>query len=335
MLVKKIPIFKGFQALELVKILSFSPISKSFFLDIETNGLSSRSSFIYLIGAMDFSENSFQITQWIARTPEEEKEILSAFSDYSAGYSGCIHFHGDQFDLPFLQARFAHYGLEYPLSEFPSFDLCKELKKIQNLLKLPNCKYTTAESFLGLSRENDCSGKECIHLYQKYYATQKEEFLEPILEHNQKDLEHLPDLCSLLSYQQILQGSFQLKELRSHEGAVLARLALPFPLPRLFSYYGEHTYLTGEKEELRLQLTPVNGKLKRYFDCPQDYYYLPEEDTAVHKSVGIYVDKARRKRATAKTCYTWFPVTDEFLTDKAQAEHYLQNNLGRLLGFFS
>ena len=33
-------------------------------------------------------------------------------------------------------------------------------------------------------------------------------------------------------------------------------------------------------------------------------YYLPEEDTAIHKSVASFVGSSHRKKATAKTCYT-------------------------------
>ena len=65
-----------------------------------------------------------------------------------------------------------------------------------------------------------------------------------------------------------------------------------------------------------------------------EYYYLPEEDSAVHKSVGIYVDKSRRKAATPQTCYTWFSVTPEFLENTAQSEPYFRKNLRFLLGFF-
>lgn len=43
----------------------------------------------------------------------------------------------------------------------------------------------------------------------------------------------------------------------------------------------------------------------KYF-CPnyRDYYYLPFEDTTVHKSADGYVDKDTRKRATICICYS-------------------------------
>ena len=44
--------------------------------------------------------------------------------------------------------------------------------------------------------------------------------------------------------------------------------------------------------------------MKYFYASYQDYYYLPEEDTALHKSVATFVDKDHRTQATAATCYT-------------------------------
>ena len=43
--------------------------------------------------------------------------------------------------------------------------------------------------------------------------------------------------------------------------------------------------------------------------CPaennyKDYYYLPQEDTAIHKSIASFVDKAYREQAKPENCYT-------------------------------
>ena len=45
------------------------------------------------------------------------------------------------------------------------------------------------------------------------------------------------------------------------------------------------------------------GELKHYYEDYENYFYLPEEDWAIHKSVGCFVEKSHRKKATAKTCY--------------------------------
>ena len=45
-------------------------------------------------------------------------------------------------------------------------------------------------------------------------------------------------------------------------------------------------------------------EMKYFYSNYRDYYYLPNEDMAIHKSVSSYVDPAFRQKATAATCYT-------------------------------
>ena len=59
-----------------------------------------------------------------------------------------------------------------------------------------------------------------------------------------------------------------------------------------------------EKNLLKFRIELYEGELKFFYPNYKDYFYLPLEDTAVHKSVGEFVDKSARVRATAKTCYT-------------------------------
>ena len=44
--------------------------------------------------------------------------------------------------------------------------------------------------------------------------------------------------------------------------------------------------------------------MKYFYSNYHDYYYLPTEDVALHKSVAGFVDKEHRVNATASTCYT-------------------------------
>ena len=61
--------------------------------------------------------------------------------------------------------------------------------------------------------------------------------------------------------------------------------------------------------EARNQLIEHNLRLvahiiKKYYANYKDYYYLPLEDTALHKSIASFVDKDYREQATARNCYT-------------------------------
>lgn len=53
-----------------------------------------------------------------------------------------------------------------------------------------------------------------------------------------------------------------------------------------------------------LSLPLYRGVLKFFFPDHKDYYYLPQEDTAIHKSVAQFVDASCRRKATAANCYT-------------------------------
>ena len=44
--------------------------------------------------------------------------------------------------------------------------------------------------------------------------------------------------------------------------------------------------------------------MKYFYANYKDYYYLPLEDVALHKSVATFVDKEHRVQAKASTCYT-------------------------------
>ncbi len=59
--------------------------------------------------------------------------------------------------------------------------------------------------------------------------------------------------------------------------------------------------LSENHAAITLRLLPLN--LYHYFPDYRNYYYLPEEDTAIHKSVAAYVDASHREKAKAQNCY--------------------------------
>ena len=59
-----------------------------------------------------------------------------------------------------------------------------------------------------------------------------------------------------------------------------------------------------EEKSCTLTIPLYQGELKYFYSNAKDYYYLPEEDLAVHKSIAEFVEKEYRQKATAATCYT-------------------------------
>ena len=44
---------------------------------------------------------------------------------------------------------------------------------------------------------------------------------------------------------------------------------------------------------------------------------------AVHKSLATYIDRSKKKKATARTCYTWFDCNLNFLNDIPTVKDWL------------
>lgn len=81
-------------------------------------------------------------------------------------------------------------------------------------------------------------------------------------------------------------------------------LKLPTALPTEISYGANGCYFNGCGSSGKLRVPIYEGELKYFYSNYKDYYYLPKEDIAIHKSVASFVDKDYRRQATARCCYT-------------------------------
>lgn len=273
------------------------------FFDIETTGLSWRSSHLYMIGAAFRQKGGWTLRQWFLEKPQEEKELLEQFSAFCRQFSSVIHYNGQTFDLPYLIHKYSFYQLDNPFSEKESLDLYRILRPWQRLLGLSSLKQRDAEAFLGISREDVCSGEELISCYHKYLRTGAGNLLELLFLHNRDDVLGLMQLLPLLGFQGLRNGQFSLDSGAYKKGELLLSLHLSLPLPSPVGLASSSCRLSASGENLLLSVSSREGELKHFFDSYKDYYYLPQEDCAVHKSVGAFVDREFRQRATARTCY--------------------------------
>ncbi len=335
MIVKKMPNLQGFPALETVKKLSlragkfseFSPI----FYDIETTGLSRTTSFVYLIGAVTFEENSWNLRQWFARTREEEEEILTAFGELLTHYSCTIQYNGDSFDQPFLISRYAYHSLKDPFGRLPSIDLYRHLRCCRELFCLPRMKQPDLEAMMHMPPRKYCDGRKEIQYYREYAKNPLPQTLEELLGHNREDLEGLMQIFRLLSCLALFQGDFRPIDTVFRQEELLARLELPEELPTDISMNLPGFHLRGTKKEIRLLISAKCGKLRRFYENYKDYVYLPAEDMAIPKTLCTYMEKSLYTPARKETCYTWFPVSERFLKDPGQQKEYFKSILNYYL----
>ena len=81
-------------------------------------------------------------------------------------------------------------------------------------------------------------------------------------------------------------------------------LVLPTQLPCAVTASFEGCYFSALGTEGLFKVPLYEEELKYFYSNYKDYYYLPTEDIALHKSVASFVDKNHRMQATAATCYT-------------------------------
>lgn len=335
------------------------------FFDIETTGFSPTHTQIYLIGCAARRGHLICITQFFAEKPQEEKSILTAFLKLASQYDGLISYNGLGFDIPYLKKRLAHHGLP-DAPEFLHLDIFHEISGFKSVLRLTNLKQKSLEAFLGIAREDKYSGKELINVYQNYAQCPSAEGAELLRLHNYEDLLGMPRLLPILAYPKLFAGEFHVVSCEKNayktyengqELELILTLKLDAPLPRRFSFGKQDIYLTGYDRQAKLKISIYQGELKYFYPNYRDYYFLPEEDRAIHKSVAFYVDKNFRTKAKAATCYskktgcflpqyeeivtpyfklefhdkvTWFEMTEEF-TDSAELQkRYVQHLFAHL-----
>lgn len=294
-------------------IEQLAPLEQILFLDIETTGFTAKSSYLYMIGCAYYTGEHFCVRQWMAEKYEEESDILNAFFDFAANYRFLIHFNGNNFDIPYLQQKAASLGLSHHFDDHDGIDIYKRIAPYKFFLKLPNCKQKTVEQFLHIDREDKYTGGELINIYHDYVREPIPEFRDLLLLHNKEDVIGMMQILPILSYHDIFNGKVTAKKVQANyytdyngnkRQELLMTVALPNPLPVPVSASAENCYFKGEEGTATIRVPILEEELKYYYANYKDYYYLPSEDIALHKSVADFVDKEFRVQATAATCYT-------------------------------
>lgn len=283
------------------------------FFDIETTGLSADRAMVYLIGCAWFSEGCWHLKQWFADTREAEKDLLKAFSSHTDAFHTLVHYNGDGFDIPFLTKRFEKLRLPSPFSRLQSQDLYRQVKPLRKLLGLCDLKLKSLERFLRIEREDKFTGGQLIELYDVYLGTRDPKLERFLMLHNEEDIVNMPALLPILDYRSWCESGFTFTELRtetyrSFDGQTGQEAFLKFQstasVPHPFtSHHPSGAVLAAGGPTVTLRLPLLQERLKHFYPNYRDYYYLPMEDRAIHKSVGEFVDKAYRIKATPANCF--------------------------------
>lgn len=342
-------------------------IKDSLFFDIETTGFSAKNSYLYMIGALylEPKDKTIVLKQWFLDDINTEKEMLIDFMNFAKKYTTLISFNGDGFDIPFVNQRLSKYKLLSDLNSFDSIDLYKEAYKYRKVFKLANLKQKTIEQFFGINREDKFSGGDLINVFRAYLESKDERLLKVLLLHNFEDVQAMPMLLNIFSYSKIFEGQFEidesqiiLRDVDTEKKEFIIKGSLHNKIMSRVSFGHGDYYFTAYEHTFKLKINIYTGLLKYFYKEYKDYYYLPNEDMAVHKSVAFYVDKDYRIKAKAANCYskktgnfipqpfeiiepyfkieyndktTYFELTDDFLGDKDLVKKYSLNVICELL----
>lgn len=343
--------------LQYLQAFSFQK-EKLLFFDIETTGFSARTSSLYLIGAVCFLDRHWTFLQWFAENPEEECAILEAFFAFCPSFSTLIHFNGDGFDIPYLMQKAEKYKLPEPLSAMESIDLYRHIRPCKKRLKLTHLNQKSMESFLGITREDRFHGGELIKVYQTFCSSKEADALSLLLLHNLDDLKGMTRLLPLFAYPAFfVEHLCEIADLSWEEDAdgqpaLIIELKLAEPIPKAVSVKLPCAYLTLHDQTCRILIHAFEGELKYFISDYKNYYYIPLQDCAIHKSVASYLDPHERIPAKATTCYQrhcglflpqetalfeplfqkdyhdsalWFECTEQFMNTPSQLYLYIKS----------
>lgn len=287
--------------------------NQTLFLDIETTGFHARSSSLYLIGCIYYADQTYQSIQWISENYEDELNLLKAFSDFAKSYFTLIHFNGNTFDVPYLSEKMKQYDIDFSFEQFEGIDLYKRLSPYKHFLKLTDCKQQTLEALLHNNRPDNTNGGDLIPVYHEYVLSHDDSKLELLLAHNESDIKGLVDICSLLSVHDLLYEPIKVVKVQANyykdvNGTpcpeMIMDMKLPTPLPIDITFRANDCYFRGEGNKGNIRVPIYEEEMKYFYSNYKDYYYLPVEDIAIHKTVAAYVDKDFKETAHSYNCYT-------------------------------
>ncbi len=280
------------------------------YFDIETTGLSARNSTLYLIGALWIDKGIIHIRQWFNDNGYSEAELISSFNEFCADFTHLVHFNGATFDVPYIKEKSKKHSVTTNnIEKLIQLDIFKEIRSYKNLLGLDNVKQVTIEKYLGLQRKDTYSGGELINVYQRYVARPDNDKEHLLLLHNHDDLLGMPAVSNILRYKAL----FEHPELTvnnihynndEHNLTIDITLFEYCSLPKRYIHTGKNgVYINAIDNSATLIIPVIQDTLKHYFKDYKNYYYLPKEDMAIHKSVASYVDPENREKATKSNCY--------------------------------
>lgn len=315
-------------------------IRNSLFFDIETTGLSHSGSIVFLIGTMYYDEEKekYVLKQNIIFEISEERLLLEDFIEQVQLFERIISFNGTSFDIPFIKDRCVNYNIDINIVNKPHLDLYTELRSLKKFLGIDNFKLSSASKAAGFNRIDNTSGGEVIEIFHEYVkeaslcrvtGTETDNcrnLRSMLLRHNSDDVEALIYIYGLKAYKDILEKNFFDIRIEENDSILILTVKSELPFSKKMNFADEHSSLHLCDECIMISLKKIKTSLKLFYKDYKNYYYLPDEDMAIHKTLALYVDKEHRQKAAKENCYSkridTYVITYEPLDEEAFKTEY-------------
>ena len=226
------------------------------------------------------------VIKWQSENEEDEYDILHDFVEITKSFERLIGYICTCFHIPYLEAKIKAYGLNSPFTQKEHIDLLREIKSIGNHLHI-STKLNDLRIFLNIPDE--ASEIECIA-----YITQ------------------------LFIYDDILSGKFKIQKIEQlDENDVIITCITESELPTDIRIHDEEFYMIGSGNQLKIKIKIVDGYVKLHYSNYKDYYYLPDEQMILHKSLASAIPKAKKIRATKENCYSLISFENTLINNRA------------------
>ncbi len=291
--------------------------SEYLLFDIETTGLSKRASHLYLAGAAYYKKNAWHLQQWFLQKPTEEPFLLKTLQNFLKPFHTLVHFNGLRFDIPYLNDKYTRYQLDDPFSAKDQIDLYREIRPFQKPLELCSLKQRDLQAAFHVSRKDHTSGGDLIKLYQDYLSSNDQTLLQILCGHNADDVLGMIGLLPLRSYKLNIASDIISPTAIIQPSCLLVSTSVPYDMPKSLTLIHRSMEIRLKNRSCSFHIPIYTGEMKHFYTNYKDYYYLPDEDHAIHKSIGCYVDRRHRLQAKASTCYqkktgNFLPCPDHF-----------------------
>ena len=300
--------------------------------DLETTGLSSQNSFIYIIGINLLMDGEWTILQLFNDDGQSEPAMLEEFMRILKGRTTLFHFNGDRFDIPFVRGRMAKIrqslGITIPdeMSSLASVDLYTGVKPMKYALGLPNVRQKTVEQYLGIDREDQYDGGQLIGVYLSYLSSGSLHDRDLVLLHNRDDMEGMFHLARMQALTELSDGHFQLGALSMEQEGSRLFLNIPlitdYELPKTLETTGFGASLSGSGWDLTLRLSLHNGTCQcRITKQTLEGFFLPAAD---YTGAIVYTDPEVKRSA-------YISADDELLGNPGKLKTYVTCVVGKLM----